>query len=97
MIVRVTGNGHVIVKQSNERRDGVAGLTRVTVAAIPFQNLESNVPRANPDVIRISNTEIEVAGIRTVRQQNAEMVVGNQAARLIPGHNPDKTQPHLAE
>jgi hypothetical protein len=64
---------------------------------MPFQNLDSNVPRANSDMIRISNTEIEVADIRTVRQQNAEMVVGNQAARLIPGHNPDKMQPHLAE
>ncbi len=45
-----------------------------------LKNLKSNVPRGNSNVLRITDSKIDVTDIGTVRDQNAEVISGNHIA-----------------
>jgi hypothetical protein len=70
-------------------------LERIAVTTKWLKNLESDVPRTNPDMLGIADTEIDVADIGAIRQQNAEMISRNKVAGRVAGHNSDKAQSHL--
>ena len=73
-VVRVTCNSHTFIDRAHERRNGATSLTCVTVAPKFFKNSESDVPRADMDMLRIPDTEIDMADIRSTEVQDAEMV-----------------------
>lgn len=94
-IIRVARKGHPAIKCTDERSDGTARLKRVAMATKWLKNLKSDVPRANPDMLRITDTEIDVARIGAIRKQNAEMIGRNKASGPVARHNSDKTQSDL--
>jgi len=73
-VVRVTRNNHALINGAHERRNGATSLTCITVAPEFFKNFESDVPRAEMDMFRVSDTEIDMAHIRITEVQDAEMI-----------------------
>ena len=80
MIVRVARKGDCVIHARNERCDGSTSLKRVAVAAKRFQNLESNVPRTDTNMVRVTNAKVDVPHIRAISSQDAEMVIGHESA-----------------
>ena len=69
----------------------------IAATAKRLKNLVADVPGANPDMLGVANAEINVTGIGTICNQNAEMVIWNKVAYWIAGDKPDKLQPHLTK
>lgn len=63
MILWITGNGHRVIKRSNERSDGAASLERITMAPKGFKNFKPDMSRANLNVLSISDAEIDMPNI----------------------------------
>lgn len=81
----------------DQGRHGSTRLQRVTVPPKPLCDLKSDMTGANTNVLRISHPQIDEADIRPTRRQDAEMVIRNEAARRIAGHNVDESQDDLAK
>ena len=82
-IVRVAGDDHLLVNGADKRGDGTAGLQRVAVPSKRLLNLESDVPRANPDVLPISNAKVDVADLHAVGGKDLKMVIRDEAASRL--------------
>ena len=60
-------------------------------------NLETDMPCTNSNMLGITDTNIYVANIRTIRNQNAEVIGWNKIARWITRNNSSKVQSHMTE
>jgi hypothetical protein len=63
----------------------------------PFFDLEAYVPSANSNMLGITDPEIDVASVGTIRNFNAKMISWHEVAQRIIGNHPDKTQAYLTE
>jgi hypothetical protein len=96
-IIGIAGDSHRVVNGTHERRNGATRLERITMSAMLLANLETNVPRRNSNVFSIANAKINMANIRPVTEQYAEMVCRNEITGWVTGHYADEMQSHLAE
>ena len=96
-IVSVARDRHSIRNRLNKRRNCTTRLKRIAISAKPLTDLESNMTGTNPNMICVTDSEIDVTDIRIVREHNAEMIGGNKIARRIAGNNSNKAQSHRAE
>lgn len=60
-------------------------------------NLETDVACTNSNMLGITDTEIYVANIRTICNQNAEVIGWNEIACRITSNNSNKVQSHMTE
>ena len=67
------------------------------MASKRLQNHKSDVTGRNPDVLRVADTQIDVADIQASNSQDAEMVKRDEAARGFAGHHSDEPQQHITE
>jgi hypothetical protein len=78
VIVRVARDGDRIIDRRHEWCEGATSAKRVTVTAMHFQDLESNVSRADTDVLRIADAEVDMPYIHAIRGHDAEMIIGHK-------------------
>jgi hypothetical protein len=75
---------------ADERSDGLACLKCVTVASKGLKNFKSYMARAQSNMFRIANPEVNMTDIGVVWYQDAEMVSGDETAQRIARNNPNK-------
>jgi hypothetical protein len=94
-VIRIAGDDHGLVEGLNKWGNGVAGLARIPVATEGFEDLESDVAGAEPDVIRAADPKINVAGIGAIVGYYAEVVCRHELTRRNSGYQTDKPQFYL--
>jgi len=60
-----------------------------------LENLETDVPCTNSNMLGITDTKIDVADIRTIRNQNAKMIGWNKIACWVTRYNSNKMQSYM--
>jgi len=91
-VVGVACDRHALIDRAHEWRQGEAGLQRIAMAAMRRRDLESNVARVKPHVLRIAHAKIDVAGVRAISQPDPEMVGGSKSLHWIAGNPVDEFQ-----
>jgi hypothetical protein len=86
-VVRITGNGDRLVNRPDKRSNGTAGIKGIAMSSKPFFDLEAYVPSANPDMLGITDPEIDVASVGTIRNFNAKMISWHEVAQRITGNH----------
>ena len=60
-------------------------------------NFETDVPCTNSNMFGVTDPKIDVADIRTVRNQNAKLIGWDKIACWVTGNNSNKMQSHMTE
>jgi hypothetical protein len=96
-IVGVTCNRHSLKNRANERRNGLTRLQCVAATSKTLRDLKTNMTGANPNMLRITNTKIDMPDIYPVGSQDTKMEIGNESARWFTWHNSDEPQRDLSK
>jgi hypothetical protein len=79
-VVWVAGDRNSVINRPDKWCNGATCLKCVATASERLQNLESDVPCTNSNMLCIANAKIDVPNLRTIDGQYAEMVKRNEAA-----------------
>ena len=74
----------------------MAGLKRVMVPPECLGDLESDVPGTKPDVISVPNAKIYMPHVRSIRDQDAEVIIRNETTRRLARYNSDELELNVA-
>jgi hypothetical protein len=96
-IVRVARNRNGFVKRTDERRNGTTGLKREFMAAKRFRDLKADVSRAQPNMLGVTDAEVDMPNIHVAGNNDAEMILRDKAMRLVARDNANEAQPHPAK
>ena len=97
LIVRVARNRHGVINGPNEWRNSTTSLKRVTVTSKLLPNLETDVPRANLNMLGVADSKIDVADIQTIDGGNAKVIRRNKIACRVAWDDSNKMQSYLTE
>jgi hypothetical protein len=96
-IICIARNRYSVVESANKRRNCQARLPRQPTTSESFIDSKSDVPSELPDMLRVTDSEIDMPNTRIIGQANAEVVIRDEIACRVAGHNVIEVKPHLAE
>ena len=96
-IVGVACHDDRFVKLSHQGSNGEACLAGVAATAKLSVNSEADVPGEVANMFGVAKAKIQMADVRTVGQEDAKMIEGDEAALRLRAHNFCAPQGNLAE